>query len=228
MKATKLTKIILKSLTSALALSILTNCGGGGGGSSSEADANSSTQEEGKAPLTLIPAAPQNAGGTLSTLTDAPASETPAPTGCTIHIPQFSDPDGNTCSLSFTCKATAAGEASGFITACELTLRDNSGNLITRTSSANEGEWYNNAYSIGDTMKDLYMCYEDTDSAHGFKAEVQISQLTVTQRQNDSSGNILRFSGTVNAARCNLVVNGVTTYPRQFSLTGAEIQVSYN
>lgn len=212
---------------------VQTSCGGGGGGGGkgeAATDANSE-QSEGKAPLTLIPGnsatnkPSQNntAANTTQNELSVPTA-TPAPTGCTITIPSLTDSNDNECQVSFTCKVAAPGEPAGFITACSLTIRDKSGTIYTRNSSATDGEWYNNTYSVGDTMKNLYMLYEDTGSADGFKVEVRIDQLTVLNRVDDSSGNILRFNGNINSGKANIIMNGVTSNER-FTTLGNNVEV---
>ncbi|MDO5472983.1 MAG: hypothetical protein Q4F35_06585 [Akkermansia sp.] len=220
-------RCVFNSLLLTTFILVQTSCGGGGGGGSeATADANAE-QSEGKAPLTLIPG---NSSATYTPQNElsAPAA-TPAPTGCTITIPSLTDANDNECQISFTCKVAALGEPAGFITACSLTIRDKSGTIFTRNSSVTDGEWFNNTYSVGDTMKNLYMLYEDTDSADGFKVEVRIDQLTVLNRTDDSSGNILRFNGNINSGKANIIMNGVTSNERFVTLgNNVEVIVEYH
>lgn len=218
---------VFNSLLLTTFILVQTSCGGGGGGGSEAAADANSEQSEGKAPLTLIP---DNSSATYTPQNElsAPAA-TPAPTGCTITIPSLTDSNDNECQISFTCKVAAPGEPAGFITACSLTIRDKSGTTFTRNSSATDGEWFNNTYSVGDTMKNLYMLYEDTDSADGFKVEVRIDQLTVLNRTDDSSGNILRFNGNINSGKANIIMNGVTSNERFVTLgNNVEVIVEYH
>ena len=220
-------RCVFNSLLLTTFILVQTSCGGGGGGGNEAAADANSEQSEGKAPLTLIP------GNSSATYTpqnglSAPAA-TPAPTGCTITIPRLTDSNDNECQISFTCKVAAPGEPAGFITACSLTIRDKSGTIFTRNSSATDGEWFNNTYSVGDTMKNLYMLYEDTDSADGFKVEVRIDQLTVLNRTDDSSVNILRFNCNINSGKANIIMNGVTSNERFVTLgNNVEVIVEYH
>ena len=209
-------KLSVTSVVAAACL-LLPACGGGGGG-------DSDSTEQGMAPPTLIPDTPS--GDSTASGSGSQGSR-PAATTCVVSIPSFTDPEGRTYSVSFTCDAAAAGDPAGSISSCQFTVTDSNG--VTYSKTCSYGAWENNAENSGNRIVNLkFEGSSNTDANDSFSLQLVVNEMRISSRQNYEDGSPMLITGVLTNAevRINVISTKmmIDSYFRLDSTTPAEIR----